>query len=585
MKISHVKIRNYRNIEKVDVELGRTVVVVGENNSGKSNFLKALTFPFLADEGGYSGKNLSWNDINDKAKDSYYLYIIENKEKIISGEIEAEEFGYNIPIVSVEVELSPEEIEVYDVKDFSCEIIDEEIKYKLLYSYHPKNIKDIYTAVSEILKQEEVTEESYQVIRRSLLPTDMYEYSIIVPGKGNVSYEKLNRFRYMLLAAERDDFSFNNKIGSKALVKLLQMKLKDSDKLEVEKKYSEFFETIKSLSGMDEILNWQNTSDIANATEFIDKISILPNMPSMSSILNSVKLGYNDESLSLQGLGHRNMILLLVLINALFDKSNDNSLMLLSVEEPEAHLCINNIKLVASFINSLTPCNTQVQVFCSTHSMEFINKLDLENIILFNNGQAYHLGTVIDQKERQYLSKNPNLDIYKLFVARRCILVEGLTEELLIRAYLQSRKELTEIEVISFHKGYSNIIEIWKKLNKGSDRKLAVVRDYDDQENAKQEHEGMANEQVCVSTTSAYTLEPEIVNAGDNYTLLKSKYGETMGWTKLTPDELQKDWRSSKSFVMLQICQDLKNGKLEGFSMPEHINIALEFLSNNEVSA
>ena len=583
MRISHVEINNYRNIENISIDLGQTVVVVGENNSGKSNFLRAVTLPFLADEGGYSGKNLSWNDINNKAKEKYYSFLIANKEKIANGKITVEEFGKKLPFVSVEVEFLPETIEGYDVKDFSSEIIDGGIKYKLLYSFHPQNIKDIYNAVCEIIKAENVTEESYQVIKLSLLPTDMYEYSIAVPGKGNVSYENISRFRYMLLAAERDEFSFsNNKIGSKSLVKLLQMKLNDKDKIEVEKKYSEFFETVKNLSGMDEILNWQSASDIANASEFIDSISILPNMPSMSSILNSVKLGYNDESLSFQGLGHRNMILLLVLMNALLDKSEEKSLMVLSIEEPEAHLCINNIKLVASFINAITADNKRIQTFCSTHSTEFINKLDLENIILMHNGQAHRLATAINAEERQYLSKNPNLDIYKLFMARRCILVEGLTEELLIRAYLQSKKELSEIEVISFHKGYINIIEIWKKLNIGMNRKLAVIRDYDDQENAKQEHDKMANEQVCVSTTITYTLEPEIVNAGDNYKLLKNKYGKKMGWDDMNPEELQNDWRNSKSFVMLQICQDLINGELETFTMPEHINRALVFLSQNK---
>ena len=583
MRISHVEINNYRNIENISIDLGQTVVVVGENNSGKSNFLRAVTLPFLADEGGYSGKNLSWNDINNKAKEKYYSFLIANKEKIANGKITVEEFGEKLPFVSVEVEFLPETIEGYDVKDFSSEIIDGGIKYKLLYSFHPKNIKDIYNAVCEIIKAENVTEESYQVIKLSLLPTDMYEYSINVPGKGNVSYENISRFRYMLLAAERDEFSFsNNKIGSKSLVKLLQMKLNDKDKIEVEKKYSEFFETVKNLSGMDEILNWQSASDIANASEFIDSISILPNMPSMSSILNSVKLGYNDESLSFQGLGHRNMILLLVLMNALLDKSEEKSLMVLSIEEPEAHLCINNIKLVASFINAITADNKRIQTFCSTHSTEFINKLDLENIILMYNGQAHRLATAINAEERQYLSKNPNLDIYKLFMARRCVLVEGLTEELLIRAYLQSKKELSEIGVISFHKGYINIIEIWKKLNIGMNRKLAVIRDYDDQENAKQEHDKMANEQVCVSTTTTYTLEPEIVNAGDNYELLKNKYGERMGWNDMNPEELQNDWRNSKSFVMLQICQDLINGELDTFTMPEHINRALVFLSQNK---
>ncbi len=36
MKISRLIIKNYRNLKDVDICLGETVVLIGENNSGKS---------------------------------------------------------------------------------------------------------------------------------------------------------------------------------------------------------------------------------------------------------------------------------------------------------------------------------------------------------------------------------------------------------------------------------------------------------------------------------------------------------------------------------------------------------------------
>ena len=35
MRISRVRIKNYRNLKHVDVELGNIVTLIGENNSGK----------------------------------------------------------------------------------------------------------------------------------------------------------------------------------------------------------------------------------------------------------------------------------------------------------------------------------------------------------------------------------------------------------------------------------------------------------------------------------------------------------------------------------------------------------------------
>ena len=114
----------------------------------------------------------------------------------------------------------------------------------------------------------------------------------------------------------------------------------------------------------------------------IDNISILPNMPPLSSILNGVKLGYADESLSLQGLGYRNLILLLVLLNSWEKRQVDTAINVLIMEEPEAHLCINNIRLMCSFINALTKDNKQVQLIFASHSTEFINKHDFKNIVV-----------------------------------------------------------------------------------------------------------------------------------------------------------------------------------------------------------
>lgn len=37
MKISRLIIKNYRNLKDVDICPGETVVLIGENNSGKSN--------------------------------------------------------------------------------------------------------------------------------------------------------------------------------------------------------------------------------------------------------------------------------------------------------------------------------------------------------------------------------------------------------------------------------------------------------------------------------------------------------------------------------------------------------------------
>ncbi|MDT2471678.1 AAA family ATPase [Enterococcus avium] len=595
MKISNLVIKNYRNIRNVDIKLSKSVSIIGENNSGKSNFMRAITLPFLSNDLGYNNKNLSWFDINNESKENYYKFILENKEKIINGSIEVGAFSEALPIVTVEVYFEAQDTELYFVKDLVSGIdFEDKFNYGIRYDFAPKNVNDVLARVKEILISFEgdssIDQSSIDTIKMNLLPIDLYSHTIKVPGKNqSISYDVIKLFKYTSLVAERDDFSqTTEKLGSKSLVKLLEMKLDTTSKITIEKEYTKFFETLKNLSDMENTINWQESSEISNAKDFFDQISILPNMPNMSSLLNSVKLGYSGEHLSFHGLGYRNLILLLVLLNSFIEKKTDTAFSVITLEEPEAHLSLKNQKIMASYMNYFANKNEAVQLFYSTHSTEFINKLDFNSIVIINEGNAFSISTELNEENKDYLSKNPNLDLYKLLFSKRCILVEGLTEELLIRSYFESKKDLNDIEVISFHKGFKEIINIWLRINQGTSNRLGIVRDYDDQPNAKKEHHSYNEyENILVTTTDEYTLEPEIVATGDNYDLLKNYFKELYGWNYTNQNELSKQWRNAKASIMLKLCKDIANGKLTDLKMPKHIQEIIDFLinkNNNVVS-
>lgn len=575
MRISRVVIKDYRNLKNVDVRLENLVTLVGENNSGKSNFLRALTLPLLSDESGIS-KQLSWHDLNNDSKNDFYQFLAINRESIVSGSFELAHFIPSIPAVTVSVELEPAQTEHYDLKDLLVEEREGKFIARIQYRYFVDKPEKLLERVRGLLSSDVEIHD----IRMSLLPMELYTYSIIVPGKNSkVAYDTLSRFRYVTLPVERDTFAANSdRLGSRALVDILRDKLASSVQGQIEQEYVRFFNAVKEAGKLDEILNWQDYSDIPNADQFFSRISILPNMPAMSSVLNSIKLGYEEENLAYQGLGHRNLILMMVVLNSYLNKPHDLSLRLVAVEEPEAHLCINNILLMASFFNILSKKNSYTQLVYSTHNTEFVNKVGLDKAVVIHHGQAYSLKEELSEEERDYLANNPNTDIIKILFSRRVIMVEGITEELLIKSYLQTKPELNEIKVLSFHKGFKKIINLWKKVNSNTGNRLGVVRDNDDQENARKEHESLQDNQVIVRTTVKYTLEPEIIDTGDNYELLRTKYGDMYGWTGMSREELQKDWRTRKTDVILRICHDLVNGELSTFVMPKHIQDVLNFM-------
>lgn len=87
------------------------------------------------------------------------------------------------------------------------------------------------------------------------------------------------------------------------------------------------------------------------------------------------------------------------------------------------------------------------------------------------------------------------------------------------------------------------------------------------------------DKEICVRTTEYYTLELEIVNTGDNYKILKNKYGDVFGWNDMTAVQLTEAWKNAKATDMFTICKDLASGELEGFQMPKHIQDVIDFLS------
>lgn len=571
MRICRVRIENYRNLQHVDVELSNIVTLIGENNGGKSNFLRALSIPLSSDDTGVS-KRLSWFDINKEVKRQYYEYLKANRSSIIDGSLTVEAFLPKIPSVAIQLDIKPESTEHYDVKDI---LIDEE-KWigGILYQFCIKKPEELLNRVRSILKNESENDN----IQMSLLPMELYDYSITVPEKGNkISYDILSKFRTVELPAERDSFASNaDRLGSKALSDLLQKGLTSDSQVKIEKAYKEFFNTVKTEGKLDTVLNWQQYSDIQNAHDFFKQISVLPNMPQMSSILGSIRLGYEEENMFVQGLGHRNLILLTVLLNSYLNRDHDISFRLMTIEEPEAHLCISNILLMTRLISVFSQKNKYTQIVYSTHNVEFVNKVGLDKVIVFHNGEAMALKSELTEPQLDYFAANPNTDIFKLLYSRKTIMVEGITEEMLIKAYLQTRSDLNDIKVLSFHKGFTKIIDIWKKLNKGSGNKLGIVRDYDKQPTAQINHENKQDENVIIRTTTGYTLETDITNA--NFDLLVEKYGDVYGWNCMTADELQKDWRNKKSDVMLRICHDMINGELENFTMPSHIQQIIDFM-------
>jgi len=591
MRVKHVWVKGYRNLRETDFSVSERLVLIGENNSGKSNVLKAITYPMsTGDEGPYV-RSMSPRDLNDLDKEEYFAFLKEHIKDLVDQDVLPEllkKFELIIPKIIIRLQFEVDRNSMFYFEKLCTKGENEELTYELEFRYQIQDLNKLIERFKELMVASPNQEFDVMQYQINLLPASLFKSSIRVPGKGEpVTYDLLKNMKSYALIAERDGFSSTRKtVGSAAIVELLNRNINDESKLKIEDGYHQFFEQVKGSAKMEEVFNWPKYSiKYENADQFLGEISILPNMPPMNRLLNSIQLGYAQEPLSQQGLGYRNLVYLMAMINAL-ENDDETPFAALTVEEPEAHLSNENQKLLMGFLDATSKAAKNVQLMYSTHNTNFLSKDSLDDIVVMNEGQGIALSTAMEKDDLLYLMRNPNMDLYKLLFSTNVMLVEGISEELLIKSYLREYSNyLNNIEVLSFHKGYNKIIDLWMKINSHSKRKIAVVRDYDNQPNAKEQTESRSIPgKVFVGTTEGYTLEDDIVNG--NIDLLRSYFIDHLKWDielSATASEIANVWKSKKGETMAMIACEFGTEQFHNFSLPNHINNAIKFLKGEPI--
>jgi putative ATP-dependent endonuclease of OLD family len=560
--IKKLEIKNYRNFRSLEAVLQKLTIVIGENDTGKTNFFSALSLPLSGNQIDFNQKRLSISDIN---KDS----VLEFFTSIIDNESEADQLE-KIPKVSVTVEFADPQSS-YETALLSKWIVSDggEETYKIRYDFKPKDDRDLLELVKKLLTAKTIDEANWFT-----LPVELYEYQIIsVNNEKAISFSDLKHVSIHSINAERDDFSESSSMKSNSIfTKLLMNTLGDGDKSKINTAYSEFFTAIEETESFGKVIG--NNPDFENYDDIIEKLECTPNLPNLKNILSNITLKYGNEFLYQKGLGQRNLIYILILFA--YYKSCGDTFNLCCIEEPEAHLSVNNLRLVRDFIEkSSGSSGSLVQTIISTHNPTIINKLQISNVLAFTGDKAISLSTA-PKKLIDYLRKKPNFDILKLLFAKKVILVEGTTEEMLISTFLSKKASLNDLEIIVIgHRGFTVFLDIWIALNKDNpNKKIGVIRDYDDSEPSKVKHDAYdkENANITVRTTKKYTLENDLVEAGNNLDLLNRLF-------KMAGDidMVSAHMINGKAARMLYVCDAMVDEKNAlDIKLPAHIAEVIE---------
>ncbi|MDD1791540.1 AAA family ATPase [Enterovibrio sp. ZSDZ42] len=568
MYIRTVEIENYRAFKKFEIKLSPLSLIIGENEAGKTNLFSALTLPLNSNDISFNNKRLSVSDINREAIKDFYQAIMDDKE---DDEIKA-----LIPKVRIEVEFT-EPKNIIEEGVVGKWIIGEEAddSYKIRYDFRPKDADLFVKTAKDLLEGIEDIKDT----RWFNLPIELYDYDVTQSNNGlKVSYSDLRLISINSINAERDDFAESNTQKSNdILTKMLISSLVDADKAKINSAYSSFFDAIENTETFEKIVtpdpDFENFFD-----EIVDKLECIPNLPNLKSILSNITLKSGESYLYQRGLGYRNLVYIYLLFE--FFKGNKNALNLCCIEEPEAHLSVNNLRFATDFIyKSTQKGGSSLQTLISSHSPQVINKLELTNVIVLSGNDAIHL---TDSKKQltNYLRKRPNFDILKLLLSNKTVLVEGTTEEMLINAILyRDNKNVSSLEVISIEQtGFTTFMDVWLQVNKGNTKKrLSIIRDYDENDTTKNKHEkyDTDNDNIRVRTTTKYTLEDDLAEADGNLDRLNTLFKKSYQTSKQMAEFLKKN----KAERMLKIADSILDENNEDpIKLPKHIQEALDFM-------
>lgn len=200
------------------------------------------------------------------------------------------------------------------------------------------------------------------------------------------------------------------------------------------------------------------------------KLEIVADITPSGSWDSNLALAVDDISFAHIGKGEQNQIQIKVAIQ---NKAKNVDVVML--EEPENHLShINLIKLV-SYIETK---NAGKQIFLTTHSSYVLNKLSIEKLCLLS--KRYEKLKDIDGDTIKTLKRLPGYDTLRLVLAQKVILVEGPSDELVLKKiYLVENGRLPEEDGIDIIVVRGIGFKVYLDIAKALEHPVRVVKDND----------------------------------------------------------------------------------------------------------
>ncbi len=565
MKIESIKIKNFRLLDNVTINLENDLtLIVGKNNTGKTSLFEVIN---IFTQQGYEFKFEDFSQTTYlKFKGVYNLYskylkITDDKFK----ERVEKRILKNIPKIQLVLKI------VYDkqndslihLSEFITDLDETKNEASILLSYESKESLNLFKS---FLERKDQTTELIPWLKNNLktfyhqkcysIDTETFiERPLEISFKNKiaqiVTFESINASRNLddvgndknktLEAGFSDYYKQSNKEEDKNVESLENLLNSFSNQLDT--KYEEILKEI-----LNELTKFGIDPHIT-----IPPIKLISEFNSESILSKNMKYYYENGEIPLpenyNGLGYSNLIFLVLKVVSFIEKfkkakaEDKAEFLTILIEEPEAHLHPQMQQVfIKEIIKLVNNSGIAVQLIISSHSSHIITEagIDLEKgfdriryfskckrKIDVNDFNAFKIETnkKAEKETFRFLKQYLNLHKCDIFFADKVIMVEGVTEKMLLPIMINKVAPTLNNEYISVLEVGGNYTHKFKELLHFIKVKTLIITDIDSVDS-------VANEECKTDTLNAISCNstlkdwiPKLVNISDlNNCLEENKF-------------------------------------------------------------
>ncbi|KRA76039.1 ATP-dependent endonuclease [Lysobacter sp. Root667] len=536
MKIRKVKISNfkcYRGMFETTFKDGVNIIV-GNNESGKSTILEAINLALTGLlSGRYVRNELSTYLFNRQVEREYIASLKSSKPQ-------------TPPEISIEVYFSGEgpEYAEFTGDGNSDKVKASGVTYRIAF-----NENSYASGYQALLEKKDLNS----------IPVEYYEASMWSFARKGITARDIP-----LKAAMIDSASSRLQNGSDLYVSRIVKDLLEEDERasvsQAHRHLREEFMRDDAIKGINDKLN--KAAKISRKT-----VSISVDLSSHTAWESSLMTFVDDVPFHQIGKGEQCIVKTKLALNG--RKATKAPVIL--IEEPENHLSHGRLN---ELLHDISEESNGKQLIISTHSSFVANKLGLENLAVLRNQNLARVG---DLDADKFFRKLAGYDTLRLTLAKRAILVEGDSDELIVqRAYLDRHGRLPiadDIDVISVGTSFLRFLELANKLV----IPVAVMTDNDGDPTAVAKkyanYSTKPGIKVCYDTT-VDSGGLQISGLPFNYNTLEPKLVKENGWQAMaeviglkptSEDDLHRHMKRNKTDCALAIFESAKKIKYPSY--------------------